>query len=156
MQQIETTVAKEGVHTQCSRSSAVQHYANNGIYFSAALHCYALCVDEGQPPRRRCRAAKNVSPRTLRMLRMTTELATPRAHSARTRTFTIICFWCCSTLRMRTPQLTTVVSMMSRYVTSSDVTSNVKVCRPRKPQLFVRLLAHCSQSLTSSRVLWGW
>ena len=49
MQQMETTVAKEGVHTQYSRSSAVQHCANNGNFsiFPAALHCYALCVDEG-------------------------------------------------------------------------------------------------------------
>ncbi len=46
---MEITVAKEGVHTQYSRSSAVQHCANNGKFsiFRALLHCYALCVDEG-------------------------------------------------------------------------------------------------------------
>ncbi len=49
VQKMETMVAKEGVHTQCSRSSAVQHSANNGNFsiFRAVLHCYALCVDEG-------------------------------------------------------------------------------------------------------------
>ncbi len=50
-QKMETMVAKEGVHTQCSRSSAVQHSANNGKFsiVRAVLHCYALCVDEGLP-----------------------------------------------------------------------------------------------------------
>ena len=46
---METTVAKEGVHTHCSSSSTEQNSANNGKFstFRAALHRYALCVDEG-------------------------------------------------------------------------------------------------------------
>ena len=49
MQQMETTVAKEGVHTYAAAaalSSTVQTMEN--FPFFAVLHCHALCVDEGQ------------------------------------------------------------------------------------------------------------
>ncbi len=45
MQQMETMVVKDGIHTQCSRSSAVQIMEEIAIFCLATHH--APCVDEG-------------------------------------------------------------------------------------------------------------
>ncbi len=45
MQQMETMVAKEGVHTQCSSSSTMQDGANNGEF----SNFFVLCCTAARP-----------------------------------------------------------------------------------------------------------